>query len=97
MAVGMRHQFIGFLARRIQAHRMIDIVMHRKRHFGIGAVYRAAGRIHKVFYTGLAAALQDIGKAEQIGIDVSHRIFDGVAHADLRCKIHYPVRIVFAE
>ena len=39
MAVGVRHQFIGFLAGCVQADRVIDIVMNRERHMRIGAIH----------------------------------------------------------
>ncbi len=40
MGIGVRHQFVGFLAGGIQRDRVIDIVVHRKRHAGIGPVDR---------------------------------------------------------
>ena len=40
MAIGMRHQLVGFFRRRVQADRVIDIVLHRKRQLGIGAIDR---------------------------------------------------------
>jgi hypothetical protein len=40
MAIGMGHQFVRLLARRIKADRMVDVVMHRERQFGVGAIDR---------------------------------------------------------
>ena len=37
--VGMRHQFVGFLARGIKVERMIDIVMDAERHPCVGTVH----------------------------------------------------------
>ena len=40
MAVGVRHQLVGFLRRSIEADRMIDVVLHRERQLGVGAIDR---------------------------------------------------------
>ena len=39
MAVGMRHQFIGFLGRGIQTHRVVDRIVLGKRHPGVAAIH----------------------------------------------------------
>ena len=40
MAIRMSNQLIGLLRGRVEAHRMVGLIVHRKRHLGIGAVDR---------------------------------------------------------
>ena len=70
MAVGVGHQFIGFFGGGIQGNRMIHIVMDRKRHVGIGAIYRTGRGKHQVLHAMVPAAFQNIDKAHDIGIHI---------------------------
>src|SRR5260370_518383 len=40
VGIGVRHQFVGLLGRTIKAERVIDILPHAERQFGVGAVNR---------------------------------------------------------
>jgi hypothetical protein len=40
-----------------------------------------------VFYAVVAAAFQDVGKADDVAVDVGKRVLDGVAHAGLCSQI----------
>ncbi len=39
--VGMRHELIGFLGRRVERDRMVDVLVHRKGHAGVAPIDRA--------------------------------------------------------
>src|SRR5579885_3245316 len=92
MAVGVRHQFVGFLRRRVQRYRMIHIVVHGKRHARVGAVHRAGRGEDKVLDAVVAATLEHIEKAGDVGVNVGVRIDERVAHAGLRGEMHHPLR-----
>ena len=77
MAVGMGHQLVGLFRGRIQAHGMIDVLMHRERHLRIGPVDRARRGIDQVLDARMPAALQDVRKAQQIAVDVGRPGFPG--------------------
>ena len=63
---------------------MVDIVVHGKRHVGIGAVDRRRRRIEQMPAAVVPAAFEDIGEADQIGIHIGVRIDQRIAHAGLR-------------
>jgi hypothetical protein len=66
----MSHQFVRFLARRIEANRMIDVVMHRERQPGVGAIDRRRRRKQQVTAAVASAPLRDIQEACKIGVDI---------------------------
>ena len=90
MAVGVGHQLVGLLAGRIEAHRVVHAVVLRKRQVGVAAIDRAAAGIHQVFDAVVAAALKDVAKAHQIGLDVGRWVLDRVAHPRLGSQIDHP-------
>jgi hypothetical protein len=45
----------------------------------------------------VAAALQDVGEADEVGVDVGHRVLDGVAHPGLGRQVDHPLRLVGGE
>jgi hypothetical protein len=49
--------------------------MHGKGHVGIGAVNGTAGGINQVFYIVVTAAFQDIGKPDDVAVDIGVGIF----------------------
>ena len=63
MAVGVGHQLVGLLARRIEAHWMVYSLVLGKRQLGVAAIDRAAAGIHQVLHPVVAAALKDVAKA----------------------------------
>lgn len=76
---------------------MIDIVMHREWHARICAIHRTGRGIHQVLDAVMAAAFQDVHKTQQVGIDVSVRIFQRVTHPCLRSQIHDALRLIANE
>ena len=61
----MSHQLIGLLGRCIKADRVVDIVVNRKRHFGITAIHGAGGGVNEVFHIVMPAAFQNVPEADQ--------------------------------
>ena len=88
----MGHQFIGTLGRRVHADWMIDGVFDRKRHVGIGAVNRTGRRENKVFDVGRSASFKNVQKPDDVGVGISVRVFEAVAHASLSRQIDHPLR-----
>ena len=87
MAVGMGHQLVGLLRGRIQAHGMIDVLMHRERHLRIGPVDRARRGIDQVLDARVPATFQNVRKTQQIAVDVNARVLQGITHSGLGRQI----------
>jgi len=83
MAVGMGHQLIGLFGCCVEAHRVVDRVLLRKRHLPVAAIHRAAGGIDQVLDALVPASFKNIPEAIQVALDVGRRVFDGVAHPSL--------------
>ena len=97
MTVGMRHQFAGFLGGCIEAHRVVDVMVHAEGHVGVGAIDAGATGIDQVLYIGVAAALEDIDETYQVAVDVGMGVFEGVAHASLCGRVEHAIEVVFFE
>ena len=67
---------------------MIDIVLHRKRQFGIGAVDRRGRREEQMFAAVVAAAFQHVDEAFDIRIDIGVRIFQRITNAGLGSEMN---------
>ena len=83
MAVGVRHQFVGLLGRRVEADRVVDAVVLGERHLGVAAIDAGARGIDEVLYLVVAAAFEDVYEADQVAVDVGVRILDRVADTGL--------------
>jgi hypothetical protein len=94
MAVGMGHQFVGLFRGGVEAERMVNIVMHGKRHGGVGPIDRTAGGIHQMLHAVVAAGFQDIAEADQIGVYVGMGVLQGVTHARLRGQVDHALGLV---
>src|SRR3569623_1828296 len=97
MAVGVRHQLVRFLGGGVEAHGVVDVVMHREGHISVRAVHRARRGVDEVLDAVMTAALQDIQKTDDVAVDVGARVFDGVAHAGLGGEVHHALRLVLGE
>ena len=71
--------------------------MDRKRHGGIRAINTGTASIDKMLDTMVSATFKDVGKADNIAIDIGERIFDGVAHSGLGGQIDHPIGLVGLE
>ena len=54
----MRHELICLLGCRVQAERMIDILLDGERHVCVGAVDRTRGCVYQMLHAVVAAALE---------------------------------------
>ena len=87
MRIGVGHQFIGLLGGRVIADGVIHGIAFSKRHLGIAAIDAGAAGIDQMSDLVLAAALQDIAKAQQIGVGVIVGLVNGVAHTGLSSEV----------
>ena len=93
----MRHKLVGFFASGVQAQWVVYILVYRKRHGGVGTIDAGAAGIHKVFDPMVAAAFQNVCKADDVTVDVGHRVVDGVAHPGLGGEVDHALRLVRGE
>ena len=90
----MCHQLVGLLAGGIQAQRVVDILMDREGHRGIGAIDTGTAGVNQMFDVVMAAAFQDVGKTDDVAVDVGQRIGDRVAHPGLGGQVDDALRPV---
>ncbi len=76
---------------------MIHIITDGKRGLLLVAIHAAGGSIDQVLYRIMPASFQNIEKANHIAVDVSTRVFDGIAHTRLRGKVNDNFRSVVRE
>src|SRR5438093_6402687 len=76
---------------------MIDGRVLRERLPRVQTVDRARGRKDQVLDSVVAATLQDVLEAEDVGVDVGVGVFHRVAHAGLRREMHDALWFVLAE
>jgi len=87
----MGHEFIGFLAGRIERDRMIDVVMNRKRHPGIATVDGTRRGIDEVLDLRLSAAFQYVQKPINVAIRIGMRVHERIAHTSLCRQVEPPL------
>jgi hypothetical protein len=63
----------------------------------VAAVDARGAGIDEVLHAAVPAALQHVGEAGQVAVDVGHRIRQGVAHAGLRAEVHHALETVARE
>ena len=95
VGIGMRHQLVGFLTRGIEGNRVVDVVMHGKRHPGVCTIDRRRRSVDEVADLLLPATFQDVHKTDDIGIDIGMRIGQGVTDTGLGCKIDHDIKLMF--
>jgi hypothetical protein len=84
----MRHQLIGLFCRRIEADRMIDIVVYGKRQARVGAIDRTGGGKDEVLGFTMPASFQNIEEPGEIGVELGVGILQRVTDTSLRGKMH---------
>ena len=87
MAIGVGHQLVGFLGRRKQALRVVDIIMHQKGHGDIGAVDTGGAGINQMLNTVVTTTFEDMAKPNQVAVNLRQRVFKGITHTGLCCEI----------
>jgi len=86
----MGQEFIGFLGSCVDADGMVHVVPDGEGYFGVSAIDGAGGGIDQVRYLQLPAGLQDIGKAQDVGLDINQGVLQAVPHPGLGCQVHNP-------
>jgi hypothetical protein len=76
---------------------MVDVVVDRKRHFGVGAVYRAGGSEHEMLDAPMATAFENIHEPDEVAVHVGVGIFLRVADACLGRQVHDNLGLMFFE
>ena len=97
VAVRVGHQLVGLLGRRIQADRMVHVVVLGERHVRVAAIDARARRVHQVRHLAVAAPLQHIGEADDVAVDIGMRVDQRIAHAGLRSKMNNLVEALGLE
>ena len=94
MAVGVRHQFVGLLRRRVQADRVVDAVVFGERQVRVATVHARTRRVDEVLDVVVATAFEDVREADDVALDVRVRVGQRVAHAGLRREVHDLVELL---
>ena len=102
LRIRMRHQLIGLLRCRIQGDRIIHLILRGERHLPVGSIDRGGRGIDKVLHavaavTGMAAGLQNVVEADEVGLDVGIRICNGIPDPCLRGKIYHKLRLLLSK
>ncbi len=97
MAVGVSHQFVGLLARCIQAQRMVNIVVNRKRYGRIGAVNARAARVDEMLDAIVPTAFEDVSKADEVAVNVRERILNRIPDSGLCREVYNALGFVRSE
>ena len=95
LAVGMGQQFIGLLGGRIQGNRIIHLLIGGIGHFFVGTIDTGGAGVHQMLHRTMPACLQNVVKADDIGLDISIRIGDGIANTRLGRQVHHHLRMEF--
>ena len=97
MAVGVCHQLIAFFAGCVEAKGVIHILVDRKGHGGVGTINAGAAGINQMLNTMVTAPFEDVGKPNDVAVDVSKWVVDGVTHASLGRQVDHPLWFVCGE
>lgn len=90
LRVGMGHQLVGRLGRRVQRARLVHALVLGERRRGRIAIDRAARRIDQVPHAAVAAQFQHVDEADQVAVDIGMRVLQRIAHAGLRGQVDHP-------
>jgi len=94
VAVGVRHEFIGFFGGRVQAGGVIRAVLDAVGQFVVESVNGTGGGEDEVLYFVLAAGFQNVAETDQIGLDVALGMCDAVAHSGLGRQMRHTAEVV---
>ena len=72
-------------------------MVDRKRHGGVGTINAGTAGIDQMLDAMVTAPLKDVGKTNDVAVDVSEWVFDGITHASLGSQIDHPVWLVLEE
>ena len=81
--VGARCLLVAELGRRVEANRVGNIVVLGERQDRVAAIDRARRSVDKILRLMVSNEFEDVLEADDVGLDVGHRILDGVAYPGL--------------
>ena len=76
---------------------MIHILVDRKRHGGVGTINAGTAGINQMLNTMVTAPFEDVSKANDVAVDVSKWVVDGLTHTSLGRQIDHPLWLVCGE
>ena len=69
----------------------------RKRHGGVGTINAGAAGVNQMLDTMVTAPFEDVSKPNDVAVDVSKWVVDGVTHASLGRQVDHPLWLVCGE
>ena len=90
----MGHQFVGLFRGRIQAHRVIHLILCGIRDLFVGSVNTGAGCIYQVLHGMMTAGLQNIIESDDVGFHVHIRMIDRITNTGLGRQIDDHIKMM---
>ena len=101
LAVGMRHEFVTLLGGGIQRYGVVHFIVGGVGNFLVTAVHAGGTCVDEVFEfaiaCSLAACFEDVVEPDEIALDVSVGVCDGIAYAGLGGEVHDDGKVVLFE
>ena len=76
---------------------MVDVLVNRERHGGVGTINARAAGINKMFNSIVAASFKNVSKPNNIAVNVSQRILDRIPHPRLCRQVDHSFWLVLRE
>ena len=97
VGVGVGHRLVGLLGGCVEGQGMVRRVAGGERQPGVGAVDGAGGGVDQVLDAVAPTSLQDMGKPDQVGVHVGHRVLQRVGHPGLGGQVDHSVEAAGVE
>jgi len=97
LTVAVGHELVTLLGGGVEGHGVIYAVVGREGDFFVAAVDGARRGVDKVLHRMVAAGLEDVVEADEVGLDISIGIGDGIADTCLGGQVHYHIEMVLIE
>lgn len=103
LAVGMGHQFVALLSGGIEGDGIVDLVVGAVGHLLVAAIDAGGGGIDEMLYPTLvlfvtvAAGLEDVVEADEVGLDIGTGVGDAVAHTGLGGEVDHYLGLVLGK
>ena len=101
LAVGVRHELVALFGGGVQRNGVVHLVVGGVGDFLVAAVNAGRACVHEVFEyafaCAVAAGFEDVVEADEVALDVSVGVCDGIADAGLGGKVHDDSEAVFFE
>lgn len=72
-------------------------MMDKNGHRRVGSLEARARRIDEVLNNAVAANLEEVGKADQVALDIGKRVLDGITHPNLCGLVDQAMRFVSSK